>query len=89
MTYPEDDERIRRKSEPYTDEADDSTFRADQRAIIDRILNCREKFTGHEWGVAHLYYNSGLSEGAIAWIFGCTQQAVSRTLQRARRKALS
>jgi DNA-directed RNA polymerase specialized sigma24 family protein len=67
----------------------DVSLRDHRLALIDQILRSRDKYTGHEWGMVHLYYKCGLSQDDIAWVFGCCQQTVSRSLMRAREKALS
>jgi DNA-directed RNA polymerase specialized sigma subunit len=67
----------------------EASFRARRLAIIDQILDSREKLTPREWCIVHLYYKSGLLEKEIAHMFGCTQQAISCSLNAARRKALS
>jgi DNA-directed RNA polymerase specialized sigma24 family protein len=68
---------------------DDASPRQRRLAVIDQILNCRDRYTAREWGMVELFYKCGDSQRDIAKIFSCTQATVYYYLERARRKALS
>jgi len=88
----EDDSHHKKPSGPTwlnPDEMDRDIYREDRLALIDQILDSREKLTPLEWGVALLYYKCGVSQREIARIFVCTQGAVASYLRRIRTKALA
>jgi DNA-directed RNA polymerase specialized sigma24 family protein len=65
------------------------SYRRHQLAIIDQILDCRDRYTSREWGIVSLFYKCGESHREIAKIFHCSPGTVSYYLARARDKALS
>jgi RNA polymerase sigma factor (sigma-70 family) len=64
-------------------------FRKRKIAVIERFLECREKYTPREWGMLQLYYVCGLTQDEIAGIFQVTRGRISQCLREIRRKALS
>jgi len=71
------------------DEMANVTFRQRKLAVIERILDSREKYTPREWGIVQLYYNCGLSHGEIARIFKTPRPSISRSMRNIRKKARS
>jgi len=69
--------------------ASEVAYREQHFAIIDRILDCRDRYTEREWAVVSLFYKCGESHRAIARMFNCSPGTVSYYLARAREKALS
>lgn len=69
--------------------ADNVSLRQYRIDLIDKILDCRDRYTDREWGVVSLFYKCGESHRTIANIFHCSAGTVSYYLARARKKALS
>ncbi len=63
------------------------TLRQRKLAVIDRILESREKLTPREWGIVQLYYKCGLSHAEIARIFKTPRPSITRSMRNIRRKA--
>jgi len=64
------------------------TFRDRKLAVIDRILDSRDKLTPREWGIVQLYFKCGLSHAEIARIFKTPRPSITRSMRNIRRKAL-
>jgi len=64
------------------------TFRDRKLAVIDRILDSRDKLTPREWGIVQLYFRCGLSHAEIARIFKTPRPSITRSMRNIRRKAL-
>jgi len=88
MTYFEEDEdRVRKRGEPYYEEENYSdAFRDERLAAIDRMFEDSELLTPQELGIAYLYYRCGLSQGRIAYIFRISRQRVSFCMQSIQKK---
>ena len=70
------------------DNTQNVTLRQRKLAVIDRILESRERFTPREWGIVQLYYKCGLSHAEIARIFKTPRPSITRSMRNIRRKAL-
>ena len=66
----------------------DVTFRERKLAVIDRIMDSRDKLTPREWGIVQLYYKCGLSHAEIARIFKTCRPSITRSMRNIRRKVL-
>jgi DNA-binding NarL/FixJ family response regulator len=64
------------------------TFRERKLAVIDRILESRERLTPREWGIVQLYYKCGLSHAEIARIFKTQRPSITRSMRNIRKKVL-
>lgn len=64
------------------------TFRERKLAVIDRIMDSRDKLTPREWGIVQLYYKCGLSHAEIARIFKTCRPSITRSMRNIRRKVL-
>jgi len=69
--------------------ASEVAYREQHLAVVDQILDCRDRYTPREWGIVELFYKCGESHRTIAEIFRCSPGTVSYYLARAREKALS
>jgi DNA-binding NarL/FixJ family response regulator len=65
------------------------TLRERKLAVIDRILDSRDRFTPREWGIVQLYFRCGLSHAEIARIFKTPRPSITRSMRNIRRKALA
>jgi len=73
----------------YLDDVADVTFRQKKLAVIEKILDSRERYTPREWGIVQLYYKCGLSHAEIARIFKTPRPSITRSMTNIRRKALA
>jgi DNA-binding NarL/FixJ family response regulator len=64
------------------------TFRDRKLAVIDAILDSRDRLTPREWGIVQLYFKCGLSHAEIARIFKTCRPSITRSMRNIRRKAL-
>jgi len=64
-------------------------YREEHLAIIDQILDCRDRYTHREWAVVSLFYKCGESKRSIARMLRCSSGTVSYYLERARSRAQS
>ena len=64
------------------------TLRERRLAVIDRVLESREKLTPREWGIVQLYFKCGLSHAEIARIFRTPRPSITRSMRNIRRKVL-
>ncbi len=72
----------------YLDNMQNVTFRDRKLAVIDAILDSRDKLTPREWGIVQLYFKCGLSHAEIARIFKTPRPSITRSMRNIRRKAL-
>jgi len=73
----------------FIEEASDEAVCQRGLAVIERILDSRDRYTPREWGIAQLYYKCGLSHREIARIFDVPHSSISRSMRNIRHKALS
>ena len=64
------------------------TFRQKKLAVVEKILDSRERYTPREWGIVQLYYKCGLSHAEIARIFKTPRPSITRSMRNIRRKAI-
>ena len=72
----------------HLDNIQNVTFRQRKLAVIDTVLDSRDKLTPREWGIVQLYFKCGLSHAEIARIFKTSRPSITRSMRNIRRKAL-